>query len=100
MSHFIEKCKECGTTISQCRCPSENKVVRHGTCKECTKKPTKTDNRNLCSPPDACCPCAVIKPLTREDFVAAHEAVDRQDLNNSQAEVTTVPGIQRGNETL
>ena len=40
MSHFIEKCKECGITISQCRCPDPNKEVRYSVCTTCANKNT------------------------------------------------------------
>jgi hypothetical protein len=33
--HFIEKCRVCGTTISQCRCPAKDKSVRLGICDPC-----------------------------------------------------------------
>jgi len=36
--HFIEKC-ECGRTLSQCRCPDPNKVVR--TKSPCQCKPDR-----------------------------------------------------------
>ena len=39
MSHFIEKCRECGTTISQCRCPDLNKTVKYGICAKCKETP-------------------------------------------------------------
>lgn len=40
--HFIEKCS-CGTIISQCRCPSDNKKVTILTeaCEKCNKKENK-----------------------------------------------------------
>ena len=39
MSHFIEKCKHCGTVISQCRCPDPNKEVKWAICKACKQSP-------------------------------------------------------------
>lgn len=35
-NHFIIKCKECGDTIAQCRCPSPNKEVKYQVCKKCS----------------------------------------------------------------
>ena len=35
MAHYITKCKECDTVISQCRCPSLNKVTNYDTCTNC-----------------------------------------------------------------
>ena len=40
MGHFIEKCRECGTVISQCRCMSKDKTVRYGICNKCKEKDT------------------------------------------------------------
>jgi len=39
MSHFITKCSECGTTITQCRCPDPNKTVQYEICDSCKDKP-------------------------------------------------------------
>jgi hypothetical protein len=36
--HFIEKCKECGTVINQCRCPSKEKVITYNICSKCENK--------------------------------------------------------------
>lgn len=36
--HFIEKCKVCGVTITQCRCMDPNKEVRYSICGACQKK--------------------------------------------------------------
>jgi hypothetical protein len=33
--HFKELCSVCGTVISQCRCPSENKVLKYDICDLC-----------------------------------------------------------------
>lgn len=33
--HHITLCKECGTVIGQCRCPSPNKVTNYDTCTNC-----------------------------------------------------------------
>jgi hypothetical protein len=38
MTHYIEKCQYCGIIISQCRCPSNDKTIKYGTCKECKEK--------------------------------------------------------------
>lgn len=38
MSHFIETCSKCGTTISQCRCMACDKVKRLGLCNACREK--------------------------------------------------------------
>ena len=40
MSHFIVKCRVCGRTISQCRCPSQNKPVSYSTCSSCNNSDT------------------------------------------------------------
>ncbi len=37
--HFIVKCRDCGITISQCRCMSGNKIVTFGVCEGCLNKP-------------------------------------------------------------
>lgn len=42
--HFIEKCKECGKVIIQCRCPDPNKKVILSTCEDC--KSGKGNNAN------------------------------------------------------
>lgn len=34
-NHFIELCSECGTVISQCRCPSNDKEKRYSICEKC-----------------------------------------------------------------
>lgn len=34
--HYITKCKNCGVTISQCRCPSEGKNVNYALCNDCS----------------------------------------------------------------
>jgi len=52
MGHFIEKCKLCGAVIAQCRCPSKDKAVRYGICKECKAKEAKK-----CSCKDDCEDC-------------------------------------------
>lgn len=33
--HYIELCTECGTVISQCRCPDPNKTKRYSVCDKC-----------------------------------------------------------------
>jgi len=38
MQHFIEVCKFCKDIISQCRCPSEDKVRTFGVCRKCARK--------------------------------------------------------------
>ena len=39
-SHFREICRACSATVSQCRCPSEAKVLRFvDTCKDCVPQP-------------------------------------------------------------
>ncbi len=35
--HFIMRCKECDTVISQCRCMDCNKEIRYGICAKCDK---------------------------------------------------------------
>lgn len=47
MSHFIKVCKLCEAVISQCRCPSEDKVKEYGICEKCANKEPKT-KRELC----------------------------------------------------
>lgn len=41
-SHWKIVCKECGVTISQCRCPDDSqfgpKEKRYSTCDECFEK--------------------------------------------------------------
>jgi hypothetical protein len=39
--HFIVKCKNCGSIISQCRCMDLNKTVRYSTCDKCANKNIK-----------------------------------------------------------
>ena len=41
--HFIEKCKECGTVISQCRCMDQNKRVILNTCESCKEKAKRVE---------------------------------------------------------
>ena len=41
MNHYKVVCKECETTMSQCRCPSESKSIRYDTCPNCTPAPSK-----------------------------------------------------------
>lgn len=36
--HYREVCRECGTTVSQCRCASPSKVTRYVTCDSCKAK--------------------------------------------------------------
>lgn len=38
MSHFIQKCKVCHVVITQCRCPSPDKLVTYVTCVRCALK--------------------------------------------------------------
>lgn len=33
--HFNIVCRECGTRIGGCRCPSAHKTVKLGVCKDC-----------------------------------------------------------------
>jgi hypothetical protein len=35
MSHYIEKCRACGTVMGQCRCMSKDKTVRLSLCGRC-----------------------------------------------------------------
>ena len=35
--HYIKKCSECGTTITQCRCPAPHKKVIYEVCNACLK---------------------------------------------------------------
>ena len=47
MSHYIAKCKECKTVISQCRCMDHNKLTEWVVCDNCqkgTKKKRKKKN--------------------------------------------------------
>lgn len=37
-THYIEKCRECGVVISQCRCADKDKDVRWGICEECQEE--------------------------------------------------------------
>jgi len=41
MTHFKELCKICKTVMSQCRCPSPDKEIRYGVCKECSRITTE-----------------------------------------------------------
>lgn len=43
--HYIEKCRECGTVVSQCRCPARDKVERLVTCENCKTKEFEPDSR-------------------------------------------------------
>ncbi len=36
--HFIEICKKCEEIISQCRCPSKDKIKRYSLCETCKKE--------------------------------------------------------------
>jgi hypothetical protein len=36
-AHFILACKDCGTVIGQCRCPSDGKQRRYGLCPPCER---------------------------------------------------------------
>ena len=36
-THFKVECKDCGTVITQCRCPSKDKETRYDLCASCTK---------------------------------------------------------------
>ena len=36
--HFIQKCKGCRKAISQCRCPSPDKMLIYGICSDCRTK--------------------------------------------------------------
>jgi RecJ-like exonuclease len=38
-NHFIVKCKKCGGTISQCRCPSKDKSIQYSLCECCASNP-------------------------------------------------------------
>lgn len=44
--HDIARCRDCGTTISQCRCPSNEKEVRWGRCLACEGLPVG-DSRTI-----------------------------------------------------
>jgi hypothetical protein len=44
MTHFIEKCKYCNIVISQCRCPSQDKIIKYGICQTCKEKEKLNDN--------------------------------------------------------
>lgn len=35
--HYIEKCEKCKTVISQCRCPSSDKIEKWSICENCKK---------------------------------------------------------------
>jgi hypothetical protein len=37
-NHFIKYCRECQKVISQCRCPSKDKKVLWGVCRDCETK--------------------------------------------------------------
>jgi glycine/D-amino acid oxidase-like deaminating enzyme len=48
MSHFIKKCRACGTVIAQCRCPSKDKAIEWGECKrypECGQHSTADERQ-------------------------------------------------------
>ena len=42
MSHFIEKCRKCGETMSQCRCADPSKTVTYGICSTCKAEEEQT----------------------------------------------------------
>ena len=37
-NHYIKKCKECGTVVSQCRCYDKNKPIILVICDKCKEK--------------------------------------------------------------
>ena len=39
--HNINICQECGKVISQCRCPSPDKVKTFSVCEDCKKLKSK-----------------------------------------------------------
>lgn len=41
-SHYIDKCRECGAVVRQCRCPSPSKTVKLVVCPSCADKVKKT----------------------------------------------------------
>ena len=45
--HFVEKCKECGVVISQCRCFDCNKQLILSVCDKCKEKRLKVIKCNL-----------------------------------------------------
>jgi hypothetical protein len=38
MSHYKVICEYCGTMITQCRCPSQDKEIRYKKCNKCKDK--------------------------------------------------------------
>ena len=34
-THYRVICKECGTVIGECRCPSKDKFEKYDTCEKC-----------------------------------------------------------------
>ena len=42
MSHFIERCQNCGIVINQCRCPSKDKEERWSLCEDCKSSDKET----------------------------------------------------------
>lgn len=44
--HFIEKCRRCDGTISQCRCFDKNKEVRYSICENCKKEIANEEKAN------------------------------------------------------
>ena len=38
--HFVEKCSKCKIVITQCRCPSKDKLVRWSVCSKCINEAT------------------------------------------------------------
>ena len=44
--HFIEKCKQCNTVISQCRCMDCNKIKLFSVCEKCKIQYENDSNQN------------------------------------------------------
>ena len=51
MSHFIQKCRKCGETMSQCRCADPSKTVIYGICSTCTAEEEQTHDETETAPP-------------------------------------------------
>jgi len=41
VGHFIEKCRVCDVTTSQCKCPAKDKEIRYTTCNKCSQEAIK-----------------------------------------------------------
>ncbi len=61
-SHFIEKCKDCDTVITQCRCLDDgSKELRYGLCEKCKNKIIQNEKR--VSHRQFCSLCHKVYPL-------------------------------------